>query len=81
MSRYAVLIGQIEQELEALQQLVDQTNSLMVKVEATGDMDYLGTIALNLHGFYSGAERIFRDIANDIDGSLPTSSDWHRRLL
>lgn len=29
MSRYAVLIGQIERELESLQQLVDQTDSLM----------------------------------------------------
>lgn len=81
MSRYAVLIGQIEQELESLQQLVSQTDGLMQKVKTTGDMDYLGTIALNLHSFYSGAERIFRDIATDLDGSLPSSSDWHRRLL
>lgn len=81
MSRYAVLIGQIERELESLRQLVSQTDSLMQKVKATGDTDYLGTIALNLHGFYSGAERIFRDIATDLDGSLPDCSDWHRRLL
>ncbi|MEO0352412.1 MAG: hypothetical protein AAF282_20415 [Cyanobacteria bacterium P01_A01_bin.15] len=81
MSRYAVLLGQIERELGSLQQLVGQTDSLMQKVKATGDVDYLGTIALNLHSFYSGAERIFRDIATDLDGSLPSSSDWHRRLL
>ena len=53
----------------------------MQKMKATGDVDYLGTIALNLHSFYSGAERIFRDIATDLDGSLPFCSDWHRRLL
>lgn len=81
MSRYTVLIGQTERELERLQQLVQQTSDLMEKVRATGDIDYLGTIALNLHSFYSGAERIFRDIATDLDGSLPFSSDWHRRLL
>ena len=81
MSRYAVLVGQIERELGSLQQLVSQTDSLMQKVKATGDVDYLGTIALNLHSFYSGAERIFRDIATDLDGSLPFCSDWHRRLL
>ena len=81
MSRYAVLVGQIERELGSLQQLVSQTDSLMQKVQVTGDTDYLGTIALNLHGFYSGAERIFRDIATDLDGSLPDRSDWHRRLL
>ena len=81
MSRYAVLIGQTERELESLQQLVQQTNSLMEKIRATGDVDYLGTIALNLHSFYSGAERIFRDIATDLDDSLPSGSNWHRRLL
>lgn len=81
MSRYAVLIGQIEQEMDSLQQLVNQTNSLMQKVKATGDVDYLGTIALNLHSFYSGAERIFRDIATDLDDTMPSSSNWHRRLL
>ena len=81
MSRYAVLIGQIEREMGSLKQLVNQTDSLIQKVKATGDVDYLGTIALNLHGFYSGAERIFRDIATDLDDSLPASSDWHRRLL
>ena len=81
MSRYAVLIGQIEREIDSLRQLVEQTISLMQKVKATGDIDYLGTIALNLHSFYSGAERIFRDVATDLDSSLPSSSDWHRRLL
>ena len=81
MSRYAVLIGEIERELNSLQHLVEQTSSLMQKVRATGDLDYLGTIALNLHSFYSGAERVFRDVATDLDGSLPSSSDWHRRLL
>ncbi|MEM1240119.1 MAG: hypothetical protein AAGI45_09795 [Cyanobacteria bacterium P01_H01_bin.26] len=50
-------------------------------MKATGDVDYLGTIALNLHSFYSGTERILRDIATDLDGSLPSSSDGHRRLL
>ncbi|MEM7796238.1 MAG: hypothetical protein AAF579_17520 [Cyanobacteria bacterium P01_C01_bin.118] len=81
MSRYAVLIGQIERELGSLQQLVHQTDHLMQKVKVTGDLDYLGTIALNLHSFYSGAERIFRDVATDLDGSLPSSHDWHRKLL
>ena len=59
MSRYAVLIGEIEQDLRDLQALIAQNTALMQKVETTGDTDYLGTVALNLHSFYSGAERIF----------------------
>lgn len=81
MSRYAVLVGEINRDLADLAQLVSQTQVLMAKVQATGDADYLGTVALNLHGFYSGAERIFREVALAVDGSLPEGADWHRRLL
>jgi len=81
MSRYDVLVGRIERDLKDLEQLVNKTNVLIEKVNTTGDIDYLGTVALNLHSFYSGAERIFRDVALEIDDSLPEGSDWHRRLL
>jgi hypothetical protein len=81
MSHFVVLIGQIQQDLVDLEQLVNNTQALMAKVQTTGDLDYLGTVALNLHGFYSGAERMFREIAIGVDGALPEGSDWHRRLL
>lgn len=81
MSRYAVLIGQINRDLSDLEQISTTTDALMEKIRVTGDMDYLGTAALNLHSFYSGAERIFREVALDVDGALPEGSDWHRRLL
>jgi hypothetical protein len=81
LSRYAVLIGQVQQGLQDLNQLVIQTEALLKKVEATGDLDYLGMVALNLHSFYSGAERLFRDVALDVDQALSEGSDWHRRLL
>ena len=38
-------------------------------------------MALNLHGFYSGFERLFTHIAETIDGDLPHGEDWHRLLL
>ena len=50
----AVLREEIERDLGDLQALVAQTATLMQKVETTGDTDYLGTVVLNLHGFYSG---------------------------
>lgn len=34
-----------------------------------------------MHGFYSGAERIFREVASEVDETLPSGTDWHRRLL
>jgi len=81
MTRYALLIGQIHQDLHDLERLVNQTMTLLQKVKNTGDEDYLGTVALNLHSFYSGVERIFRETARTVDGSIPEGADWHRRLL
>jgi hypothetical protein len=78
---YAPLSGQIRQDLDELEYLVIQTTRLAQKAKATGDDDYLGTVALNFHGFYTGAERIFAGIATEVDKSMPSGSDWHLRLL
>ena len=42
---------------------------------------YLDSVALNLHSFYSGLERIFELIARHIDRSIPEGETWHRDLL
>jgi hypothetical protein len=42
---------------------------------------YLDAVALNLHSFYSGLERLFELIAGRIDRSIPSSEAWHRNLL
>jgi predicted nucleotidyltransferase len=81
MTTYAPLIGLIQQNLDELAQLTESAQRLLIKFQQTQDEDYLGTLALDLHGFYSGAERIFREIAQTVDGSVPDQSDWHRRLL
>jgi hypothetical protein len=67
--------------LTDLERLVTQTITLLQKVQRTGDEDYLGTVALNLHSFYSGTERIFREIARTVDDSMTEGTNWHRRLL
>lgn len=46
-----------------------------------GDDLYLDGVALNLHSFYSGLERLFELIALNIDGIKPDSETWHRELL
>jgi hypothetical protein len=42
---------------------------------------YLDSVALNLHGFYSGLERLFELIARHVDRDLPAGETWHRDLL
>jgi hypothetical protein len=41
----------------------------------------LDSVALNLHGFYSGLERLFELIARHVDHTLSASGTWHRGLL
>jgi hypothetical protein len=38
-------------------------------------------LALKLHNFYTGCERIFQTVASELNGAQPTGFDWHRRLL
>jgi hypothetical protein len=81
MKLYAALIGRIRQEQGDLDRLVSRMESLMTKAKTTADDGYLDGVALNLHGFYTGVERIFEDIARRLDGELPSGRDWHKRLL
>ena len=76
-----VLVERIEQELTKLQESVAQVQRLLIKVQQTGDRDYIGTIALHLHGYYNGIERILSVVAQSIDSSVPQDEDWHQQLL
>lgn len=42
---------------------------------------FLDSASLNLHDVYSGLERIFKQIAATVDGTVPTNAEWHRELL
>ena len=42
---------------------------------------YLDSVALNLHAFYAGVERLFELIARRMDQNLPSGEAWHRDLL
>lgn len=75
------LAGRIRAEMLDLEQLLARTTRQWAKASASGDEDYLDGVALNLHGFYAGVEHIFREITRDVDGSVPTGSEWHRELL
>lgn len=77
----AVVAARIRSELTELAQVVDRPERLFSKFQSQNDEDYLDGVALNLHGFYSGAERIFEEIAKEVDRTIPSGAEWHRNLL
>lgn len=81
MSAYPALSGRITTSLQELQTVVKRIDELSQKAQRTNDDGYWDGVALNLHGFYSGVERIFEDIARTVDESVPSGPGWHADLL
>jgi hypothetical protein len=42
---------------------------------------FLNSVALNLHGFYNGIERVLELIAVDLDGAILGGDAWYTELL
>jgi len=42
---------------------------------------YYDSVALNIHSFYSGLERVFEKISSVVDDALPQGINWHQELL
>ncbi|MBI1930797.1 hypothetical protein HYR99_41940 [Candidatus Poribacteria bacterium] len=78
---YAALAGRIQQLLMDVERVVSRAELLMNKAQGSGDDGYLDGVALNLHGFYAGVERIFEDIARNVDKAVPGGPEWHQDLL
>jgi hypothetical protein len=81
MSKYISLAGRLREALVDLEEGVNRAIALGKKAAETNDDGYWDGVAFNLDSFYSGVERIFRDIALTVDGSLPETAAWHRDLL
>jgi len=80
-SEVIALAARIRRVVFDVEQVVRRAESLMQKAEQTGDDGYLDGVALNLHGFYSGVERLFEDIARTLEKALPAGAGWHQDLL
>ena len=80
---YRELAERIRGEVIDLEDIVERAKRSWEHVErAKSEHDaYLDSVALNLHSFYSGGERLFELIARHVDGTLPASETWHRDLL
>ena len=80
-SQAAILSARINTELAALKLVVERTLQAWGKASQQNDDFYLDSVALNLHSFYSGLERIFAKLASTIDGAVPNAANWHQELL
>jgi hypothetical protein len=75
------LAERIRQEIIEVEHVVARIGEGWQRARRSNDDYYLDSVALNLHGFYSGLERIFTLIAEAIDSSLPQGENWHLLLL
>jgi len=81
MSEYIALASRIPTSLNEVGIAVKRAILYSEKAQRTGDEAYWDAVALNLHGFYTGVERIFEDIARTMEKSIPSGAEWHRDLL
>ena len=61
-----------------------QIENLHEEMESLRDLNYMGVSRAQgsvLHDFYTGCERIFLRIAQDIDQDVPQGERWHVSLL
>lgn len=83
INRYSVLRQRLQIEWQEVRQAAEKAIQAYDQLtpKRTDASVYLDSVALNLHGFYNGLERIFEWLARQIDGTMPEGSAWHRDLL
>ena len=80
--RYQELAGRIRGELTELEPVVQRAQAAWSHVlNSTDQPAYLDSVALNLHGLYSGLERLFELIVRLVDGVTSAGDSWHRDLM
>lgn len=65
------LVKLIRSTLQDLERVANRVGEFAEKARTVGDDAYWDAVALNLHGFYSGVERVFEDIARTVEQSVP----------
>jgi hypothetical protein len=82
---YQKLFARIQAELGKMEKAVRDNDEFIAALETVEQPSTynaaIGGIAMNLQGFYTGAERIFAAIAKDVDGTKPEGDQWHQNLL
>ena len=75
------LSKRIRGELPEVEHTLKRAMEGLQRAKQTGDDHYLDGVALNLHSFYSGVERLFELISVHVDGVLPKGENWRQMLL
>jgi len=65
------LAQRIREELKEHSQVTERVQEGWRRAQRFQDDYYLDGVALNLHSFYAGIERLFEMIAETVDGSVP----------
>lgn len=81
MNRFRALAGRIREELGAVRRTVSRAGEAAARALSSGDEAYWDAVALNLHAFYTGVERVLEAIAREVDEAVPVGPEWHRDLL
>ena len=73
----------IEVELRNIERAAQRTLNAWAGAVRFPDQQsyYIDSVALNLHSFYNGLERVFVIITRQLDPAFPSGSRWHRDLL
>lgn len=73
----------LENELARMQHLADDIGQVRVEIDEDPQHARLfyENLALKLHNFYTGCERIFNLIIAELNGAPLSGFDWHQRLL
>lgn len=81
--RIVDVVAGLSSELRSLDRLaadlVDTWETL--PVESREKKIHEAALALKLHNFYTGTEKIFEQIADELNGGIVASREWHKRLL
>lgn len=75
------LAERIRDEFVELRRVIGRVQEGWRRAQRSGDDFYVDGVALNLHGFYAGLERLFELIAATVDCNVPRGANWHQMLL
>lgn len=80
--RYRLLQERIRSEWDDARRAANKAKQAFEATRTEADPSFLlDSVALNLHGFYNGLERIFEAIGRELDGGVPSGPNRHHDLL
>ena len=72
---------EFNQELSHIETQYIETAKQLSVAKETDQNAYWMAVSLSLHAIYTGFEKIFEQVARDVDGDLSKDKHWHKTLL